>query len=91
MGVHEARLYALKLETAERGRVVLASDAIKYPKEVMTGEGDLVLDTLAASRASIAAILAQADRIVPGHFVEMRKVGKTWTWDQPAPFDLRLR
>ncbi len=88
---HTPGLYALALETAARGRVVLASDAIKYPKEVMIGVGDLVLDTVAASRASIAAILAQADRIVPGHFVEMRKVGEAWTWDQPAPFDLRLR
>ncbi len=88
---HTPGLYALALETADRGRVVLASDAIKYPKEVMIGEGDLVLDTLEASRASIAAILAQADRIVPGHFVQMRKVGNSWTWDQPAPFDLRLR
>jgi N-acyl homoserine lactone hydrolase len=88
---HTPGLYALALETADRGRVVLASDAIKYPKEVMTGVGDLVLDTIEASRASIALILAQADRIVPGHFVEMRKVGNSWTWDQPAPFDLRLR
>jgi N-acyl homoserine lactone hydrolase len=88
---HTPGLYALALETADRGRVVLASDAIKYPKEVMTGVGDLVLDTVVASSTSIAAILARADRIVPGHFVEMRKVGNTWTWDQPAPFDLRLR
>jgi N-acyl homoserine lactone hydrolase len=88
---HTPGLYALALETPDRGRVVLASDAIKYPKEVMTGEGDLVLDTIEASRASIALILAQADRIVPGHFVEMRKVGNSWTWDQPAAFDLRLR
>jgi glyoxylase-like metal-dependent hydrolase (beta-lactamase superfamily II) len=88
---HTPGLYALALETTERGRVVLASDAIKYPKEVMTGVGDLVLDTIEASRASIAAILAQADRIVPGHFVEMRKADGAWTWDQPAPFDLRLR
>ena len=88
---HTPGLYALALEVPDRGRVVLASDAIKYPKEVMIGVGDLILDTAEASRASIAAILAQADRIVPGHFVEMRKVGNTWTWDQPAPFDLRLR
>ena len=88
---HTPGLYALALETEDRGRVVLASDALKYPKEVMTGVGDLVLDTVPASRASIAAILAQADRIVPGHFVEMRKDGDAWTWDQPAPFDLRLR
>ena len=87
---HTPGLYALALETAARSRVVLASDAIKYPKEVMIGVGDLVLNTVEASRASIAAILAQADRIVPGHFVEMRKQGDAWTWDQPAPFDLRF-
>jgi N-acyl homoserine lactone hydrolase len=88
---HTPGLYALALETGERGRVVLASDAIKYPKEVMIGVGDLVLGTIETSRASIAAILAQADRIVPGHFVEMRKQDNAWTWDQPAAFDLRLR
>jgi len=41
--------------------VVLASDAIKYPKEVMIGEGDLVLDTtLRLDRSSWAAVRAFA-------------------------------
>jgi hypothetical protein len=26
-----------------------------------------------------------------GHFAEMRNAGDAWTWDQRAPFDLRLR
>jgi hypothetical protein len=42
--------------------VVLASDAIKSPKEVMIGVGDLVLDTIEASRTSIAAILKPPTR-----------------------------
>jgi hypothetical protein len=50
-----------------------------------------VFDSVAASRASIAAILGQADRILPGHFTELRKEGEAWTWDQPAPFELRVR
>jgi hypothetical protein len=32
-----------------------------------------VFDSVAASRASIAAILAEGDVIVPGHFSELRK------------------
>ncbi|HEX6142764.1 MAG TPA: hypothetical protein VFZ01_08610, partial [Geminicoccaceae bacterium] len=64
---------------------------IKYPKEVMTGTPDLVFDTVEHGRETIADILDRADRIVPGHFVEMRRDGGAWTWDQAASFDLRVR
>lgn len=88
---HTPGLYALALDTGVHGRTVLAADAIKYPKEVLSGQADLVFDTVEASRGTIATILAEADRIVPGHFTEMHKQDGSWTWNDPAPFDLRVR
>ena len=88
---HTPGLYALAFDHDAHGRVILAGDAIKYPKEVMTGTPDLVFDTVERGRETIADILDRADRIVPGHFVEMRRERDAWTWDQAAPFDLRVR
>ena len=88
---HTPGLYALAFDHDAYGRVVLAGDAIKYPKEVMTGTPDLVFDTVERGRDTIADILERADRIVPGHFVELRRERDGWVWDEAASFDLRVR
>lgn len=88
---HTPGLYALAFDHDSHGRVVLAGDAIKYPKEIMTGTPDLVFDTVERGRTTIAGILERADRIVPGHFVELRRGRSSWVWDDAAAFDLRVR
>ena len=88
---HTPGLYALAFDHDAHGRVVVAGDAIKYPKEIITGTPDLVFDTVEHGRDTIADILERADRIVPGHFVELRRARSGWVWDEAAPFDLRVR
>jgi N-acyl homoserine lactone hydrolase len=88
---HTPGLYALVLDMADRGRVVLASDAIKYAKEAVTQRCDMAFDTVEAGTATIRRILGTADRVVPGHFPELVACDGTWTWDQAAELPLRVR
>ena len=87
---HTPGCHALALDTAD-GCVVLAGDAIKYVKEAITGACDMAFDTIEAGTATIAKILAMADRIVPGHFPELRKTASGFVWDEPAEFPLLVR
>ena len=87
---HTPGCHALALDT-DAGCVVLAGDAIKYAKEAMTGRCDMAFDTVEAGTTSIAKILAMADRIVPGHFPELRKTDTGFVWDQAAEFTLLVR
>lgn len=90
---HTPGLHALRLRTAE-GTVVLAGDAIKYPKEVMTRACDLAFDTIEAGTATIARILDMVDegeRVVPGHFPTLTRARHGFTWDTAAEFTLLVR
>lgn len=78
---HTPGLIALVLDDTPAGCVVLASDAIKYAKEAIDRRCDLAFDTREAGTASIERVLAIADRIVPGHFPEMIRTERGWTWD----------
>lgn len=88
---HTPGSYALVLENTRRGRVVLAGDAIKYPKEVLNGCSDMVFDTIENSEATIARLLSLGDRIVPGHFPELVKKGSGFTWEEAAEFPIMVR
>ncbi len=87
---HTPGCYALALDT-DAGCVVLAGDAIKYAKEAITGQCDMAFDTIEAGTATIARILAMAERIVPGHFPELRKTDNGFVWDEAAEFALLVR
>ena len=83
---------SVMLETAARGPVALACDAIKYPKETLTRSCDLAYDTEASGTASIARLMADAERIVPGHFAELRRLDAgRFVWDDGVAFDLIVR
>lgn len=88
---HTPGLIALVLDHAEAGCVVLASDAIKYAKEAVTGRCDLAFDTPESGTRTIRRILAMAQRIVPGHFPELIKREGVWTWDEAAEVSLLVR
>lgn len=89
---HTPGSYALDLDTPDKGRVVIAGDAIKYPKEVIGRRCDMAFDTLEAGTRSIERILAIAERIVPGHFPEMvRQPDGTFLWQDAASFELLVR
>ena len=89
---HTPGCYALSLDTANSGCVVIAGDAIKYAKEVVLRRCDMAFDTLEAGTASIERILAMADRIVPGHFPELiRTADGAFSWTDVAPLYLQVR
>ncbi|MEL6774234.1 MAG: MBL fold metallo-hydrolase [Pseudomonadota bacterium] len=87
---HTPGLYAAEVATAA-GPVLLACDAIKYPKEVMSRRCDLAFDAIETGTATIARLLERAERIVPGHAPEMHRTAEGWTWDSAAEFPLMVR
>jgi len=88
---HTPGSYALVLDTASKGRVVLAGDAIKYAKETLTRCSDDCYDSPEASRASIERLLALGDRIVPGHFPELIRRDGAFVWDDKVEFPILVR
>lgn len=80
------------VETEDRGIVIIAGDAIKYPKETLTSCCDAAFDTVENGSNSIAMLMRMADRIIPGHFPEIHKIGEgRFVWDDGAPFNLVIR
>lgn len=88
---HTPGSYALVLDGTERGRVVLAGDAIKYAKEAVGKRCDLAFDTVETGTATIERILDMADVIVPGHFPELIKREGGFTWDDAAELPILVR
>lgn len=88
---HTPGCAALVLDTAAKGRVVIAGDAIKYSKEVIRQACDAAFDTKENGTRSIKKILAMADRIVPGHFSEFVREGNLFVWEEPAQVNLIFR
>lgn len=88
---HTPGSQALRFLDAEGRRVVLAGDAIKYPKEVVAEGSDLVFDTPANATASIRRICGEADVIVPGHFSRLFRRDGRWLWDEAAPIEILVR
>ncbi|MCZ6673167.1 MAG: MBL fold metallo-hydrolase, partial [Verrucomicrobia bacterium] len=62
---------AVVLDTEHKGRVVIAGDAVKFPKEALKCASDHAFDSPKAASQTIKHLLSIADRIVPGHFSEM--------------------
>jgi N-acyl homoserine lactone hydrolase len=82
---------ALALNTPE-GTVVLAGDAIKYPKEWLLGRPDMVFDTLEHGSRSIRRIVEMADVIVPGHFQRACRCAEGhFAWEEDAELPLIVR
>ncbi len=88
---HTPGLQALAFTNEAGERVVIASDAIKTAREALSARCDMAFDTIETGTATIRAILARADRIVPGHHPELVRRDGTWLWDGPAGLDLIVR
>jgi N-acyl homoserine lactone hydrolase len=72
--------------------VVVAGDAIKYPKEAILRACDMAFETIEAGTATISRILDRADRILPGYFPELiRTPTGAFSWQDAASFDLLVR
>jgi N-acyl homoserine lactone hydrolase len=89
---HTPGCYGIELDTADRGRVVIAGDAIKYAKEAILKRCDMAFDEVDVGTRTIQRILERADRIVPGHFPELiRQEDGSFFWEESAPFELLIR
>lgn len=88
---HTPGSFALTLDTGDKGRVVLAGDAIKYAKEALTSRCDMGFDAPETGTATIKRIIDMADRIVPGHFPELVKTDGVLVWQEPAELPLLVR
>lgn len=88
---HTPGCYALILDTAKKGRVVVAQDAVKFPKEALNQRVDHAFDTQERAAATIKMLLPLADRLIPGHFMEMYRENGTFTWDDTMEFPLVIR
>ncbi len=88
---HTPGSFAIVLETKDKGRVVVAGDAIKYVKEIINRRNDIVYGTVEQGVATIELIVQMADRIVPGHFPELIKQGKGFTWEEVGELSLIIR
>lgn len=88
---HTTGCQALRFAQEDGRRVVLAGDAIKYPKEILAQVGDMCFGSTEDSKRSIAEICANTDIVVPGHFPEIFRRAGNWIWDEPPSIELILR
>jgi len=88
---HTPGLYSMVFESDDRGTIVIAGDAMKYPKEALLKRCDMAFDTLEAGTATINRILDMGDVFVPGHYIEFRREGDSITWDGDNELKLIVR
>ena len=88
---HTPGSYALEIDSAANGRVIIAGDAIKYLKEAIVRRSDLVFDSIERSSVTIGRIIERADRIIPGHFPELIKCDGGFSPLESAEFALIIR
>ena len=88
---HTPGSYVLELDTDTKGRVIIAGDAIKYLKEVIVQQSDLLFGTAEDSLDTIGGILERADRIIPGHFPELIKGDNGFAAQESAEITLVVR
>lgn len=88
---HTPGLYSMNFESDDRGTIVIAGDAIKYPKEAMLRHCDMAFDTLETGTRTIGKILDMGDVFVPGHFTEFYRTDDGISWDGENEFKLIVR
>lgn len=88
---HTPGSYALTLDTADKGRVVVAGDALKFPKEALRCQCDHAFASPEIGAETIKHLLTLGDRIVPGHFSELIRQDGTYVWDEPCELHLLIR
>jgi glyoxylase-like metal-dependent hydrolase (beta-lactamase superfamily II) len=88
---HTPGSYALVLDTEDKGRVVIAGDALKFAKEALKCKCDHAFDSPEKGTETIKHLLSLGDRIVPGHFSELIRQGGTYVWDEPCELHLVVR
>ena len=90
---HTVGHVSLRLEMPDSETVVLAGDALCYPKEIAQGYAEVAFGGAEEARKSLERIQEIATRIVPGHFCEITKSPETgrFFWPETQPFEIRIR
>ncbi len=88
---HTPGSYVLELDSKTNGRVIVAGDAIKYLKEAILRQSDLLFGAAEDSFDTIGRILDRADRIIPGHYPELIKGDSGFAAQESAEITLIVR
>ena len=94
---HTPGSMGVRFDHAANGTVVIAGDAIKNANEVINGrQADVqhqfpVAASLADDEASIAEVVRTADRIIPGHFPELKRKGTAFTPVGPQSLEIQFK
>ena len=79
------------IDSDTKGRVIVAGDAIKYLKEAIVRQSDLLFGAAGDSAETIGRILRETDRIIPGHFPELVKGTEGFVAQESAEITLIVR
>jgi hypothetical protein len=87
----------VRFEHATNGTVVIAGDAIKNLNEVINRRQANVehqfpvAASLADDEASIAKVVGMADRIIPGHYPELKREGTAFAPVGPQSLEIQFK
>lgn len=88
---HTPGSYLLHYRRDSGERVVLAGDACKTFREIASLRSANVHDSDERATRTLRWIDENADIIVPGHYPELRRTPRGWTWDEPQQLGLIVR
>ena len=94
---HTPGSMGVQFEHATNGTVVIAGDAIKNLNEVINGRQSNVehqfpvAASMVEDEASIAKVVRMADRIIPGHFPELKRQGTEFAPVGPQSLEIQFK
>jgi glyoxylase-like metal-dependent hydrolase (beta-lactamase superfamily II) len=94
---HTPGSMGVRFEHATNGTVVIAGDAIKNLNEVINRRQSNVQHqfpvaaSMADDEASVAKVVRMADRIIPGHFPELKREGIVFTPVGPQRLEIQFK
>ncbi len=88
---HTPGSYLLHFKNAANQTVVLAGDACKTYRELVTQVVASEFDEQQRGGATLKWIADNADIVVPGHFSELHRSPNGWIWSDPTHLDLIVR
>lgn len=88
---HTGGITLLHFVDADGRRVVLAGDACKTYRELVTGQAGEAYDPLDRSLVTLSWIRDNADVIICGHHPVLNRGAEGWFWEEPATLELIVR
>lgn len=88
---HTAGMTLLHFQDCAGHQVVVAGDACKTYRELVTGDAGEAFDPEERSAETLRWIRETADIIVCGHHPVLHRNGANWTWDEPSHLELIVR